>query len=276
MTAGERWATEALEALRAGRFGPQAWAHFLAESFRRAAEARRQRPRLARQARAWSLVGFCAGLGVCAWMPRARLPAPDPWRFAAWWLAVSAMLDWHLGMVEGPQGEDRERLTAADAVTLTRLWSAPILAAQDQPTRDSRRVFIALIATAAASDAFDGPLARRAGITRLGGDLDTIADAVTLASAARAARRAGWLPTGAARLVAMRSSLPVAVVAATYFRTGQRPASDCFGATRRLAPVLLGGLGAAPFSPRAGATLTSAASLASLALYKKRATPASS
>lgn len=186
------------------------------------------------------------------------------------------MLDWHLGMVEGPKGEDRERLTAADAVTLTRLWSAPILAAQDQPTRDSRRVFAALIATAAASDVLDGPLARRAGSTRLGGDLDTIADAVTLASAARAARRAGWLPTGAARLVAVRSSLPVAVVAATYFRTGQRPASDCFGATRRLAPVLLGGLAAAPFSARAGATLTSAASLASLALYKKRATPSSS
>jgi phosphatidylglycerophosphate synthase len=182
------------------------------------------------------------------------------------------MLDWHLGMVEGLAGEDRERLNAADALTLLRLWSVPLLAAQDDPATRAGPTFTALIASAAASDALDGVLARRVGPTRLGSDLDKAADALTIAAASRAARRAGWLPSSAARLLTIRSALPVAAVAITYFRAGRRPPIDMFGATRRFAPVLLGGLAAAPYWPHAGATLTSAASIASLALDRKRPT----
>jgi phosphatidylglycerophosphate synthase len=185
------------------------------------------------------------------------------------------MLDWHLGMVEGPAGEDRGRLSAADALTLLRLWSVPLLAAQDDPATRSRPMFTALIASAAASDALDGALARRIGQTRLGSDLDKAADALTIAAASHAATRAGWLPRGAARLLAVRSVLPVAAVATTYFRTGRRPAIDSFGASRRLAPALLGGLVVAPFWPRAGAALASAASIASVALDRHRSRPSS-
>jgi phosphatidylglycerophosphate synthase len=271
MTAGERWASEQLGELRAGRFGPRAWTRFLAVSLRRAADTRKARTRLARQARGWSTVGFAGALAVSTWAPRAHIPAPSARRFALWWLATCAMLDWHLGMVEGPNGEDRERLSTADALTLLRLWSVPLLAAQDDPARRSRPMFTGLIAAAAGGDALDGALARRLGPTRLGSDLDKAADALTIAAASSAARRAGWLPLGAARLLALRGALPVAAVAATYFRTGQRPAIDTFGASRRLAPALLGGLAATPFFPSAGAALTSVASLASLALDRHRA-----
>jgi phosphatidylglycerophosphate synthase len=249
MTDGERWAAAELDSLRAARFRPLAWSRFLGASFRRATETRKARPELARQARTWSATGLIAGIAVCA---SPRLPAPRTSRFALWWLAASAMLDWHLGMVEGPEGEQRDRLTSADALTLLRIWSVPFTAAA---TRDERG-FAALIAAAGATDALDGVLARRAGITRLGRDLDTIADAVTSAAAARAARR----------VATARSAVPVAVVAAAFFRTGQRPATDAFGATRRLAPIFLSGLAAAPFTPRTGAALTNVASIGSLVL----------
>lgn len=273
MTAGQLWASEQLNALRAGRFGPGPWARFLAASFRRATDTRRERPRLARQARAWSIAGLAGALVVSAGASRARVSAPRAWRFALWWLATCAMLDWHLGMVEGPAGEKRARLGAADALTLLRLWSVPLLAAQGAPGRRSRAMFSSLIASAAASDALDGALARRSGPTRLGSDLDKAADALTIAAASLAARRAGWLPPWAARLLALRSALPVAAVAATYFRTGHRPAIDTFGATRRLSPALLGGLAAAPFWPPIGAALTSSTSIASLALDRHRSRP---
>jgi CDP-diacylglycerol---glycerol-3-phosphate 3-phosphatidyltransferase len=275
MTAGEDWASEQLDALRTEHFSPQAWTRFFAASFRRAADTQKDRAQLARQARAWSILGLCAGLAACTWAPRAHLAAPRRRRFTLWWLVTSAMLDWHLGMVEGPAGEDRERLGAADALTLMRLWSVPLLAAQGEARNGSAAAFTTLIACAATTDALDGVLARRAGPTRLGSDLDTAADALTIAAAARAARRAGWLPVGAARLLSVRSGLPVAVVAATYFRTGRRPAIHSPAASRQLAPALLGGLAAAPFYPRAGTALTSAASIASLALDIHRSRPPS-
>lgn len=176
------------------------------------------------------------------------------------------MLDWHLGMVEGPDGEPRERLSAADALTLLRLWSISLLAAQRDPVTGSGPTFAALIAAAAASDALDGALARRAGTTRLGRDLDTLADGLVSAVAARTAYRAGWLPRRVARLAVIRSSVPAGYAVGIYFLTGRRSLVDSLGTSRQLAPVLLGGIAVAPFAPRAGAVLTSGASTVSLGL----------
>ena len=263
MTTGEQWAAAELDELRAGRFHPCAWQRFLSASLERATETRRARPELARQARIWSAAGLVAGLAVCA---SRRFPAPRPSRFALWWLATTAMLDWHLGMVEGPEGEQRDRLSAADALTLTRIGLVPFVAAQGHPERASAPAFTALLVFAGGSDALDGVLARRAGPTRLGRDVDTIADALTRLTAVRVAWRAGWLPAPAARLAAARHGIPVAVVAAGYFRTGRRPDTDAFEVARGLIPVLFGGLALAPFSPRTGAALTGTASIGSLAL----------
>lgn len=263
MTTGEQWAATELNELRACRFHPRAWRRFLSASFERATQTRQDRPQLARQARIWSAAGLGAGLLVCA---SPRVPSPRPSRCALWWLATAAMLDWHLGMVEGPEGEQRDRLSAADALTLSRIALVPFLSAQGAPEQASAPAFTVLLALAAATDALDGALARRAGPTRLGRDLDTVADALTSTAAARAASRAGWLLPAAARLAAARSAIPVAVVTASYFRTGHRPPRDAFGATRRLAPALLAGLAASPISPRTGAALTGAASIGSLVL----------
>jgi phosphatidylglycerophosphate synthase len=177
-------------------------------------------------------------------------------------------------MVEGKNGERRERLGAADALTLVRLWLVPLLASQGNRAQRSGPAFAALIGSAAASDAFDGAIARRAGTTRLGRDLDMLADALVSAVAARAASRAGWLPRHAARLAVIRSSAPAAYAAGLYFGTGRRSLVDSLGTSRRLAPALLGGLATAPFSPRAGAALTSGASVMSLGLVVVRPTVA--
>jgi hypothetical protein len=77
MTEGERWAREALAELRERRSLPR----FLMASHRRAAATRARRPRLARQARAWSAAG------AVAWTLRpfrphapAGLACGSPWR----------------------------------------------------------------------------------------------------------------------------------------------------------------------------------------------------
>jgi hypothetical protein len=159
MTTGERWAAAELHESRAGRFRTRAWQRFLSAAFGRATETRHARPELARQARIWSAAGLSTGIAVCAWPP---FPAPRASRFALWWLATAAMLDWHLGMVEGPDGEHRDRLSAADALTLTRIALVPFLAAQGDPERASARTFTVQLVLAGASDALDGVLARRA------------------------------------------------------------------------------------------------------------------
>lgn len=266
MTSGERWSAEELDKLRAGRFAPQAWVRFLRESFRQAAHTRLTRLGLSHQARAWSAIGLGGATAAPAVALRLHLPAPRPRRFTLWWLLVSAMLDWHLGMAEGEDGLPRERLSAADALTLHRLWLIPLLAAQDGRTRRSGWAFTSLIAWAGATDILDGPLARREGPTRLGRDLDKAADTILISVAARAARRALWISPRAARLTHLRSALPVVYVAASYFTTGRRPIVDSLGAGRLLGPVMLGGLAIAPYSQRLGAGLTSAASVASLLL----------
>jgi hypothetical protein len=106
MTTGEQWAAAELHKLRAGRYRPDAWRHFFSSAFRRATETRQARPALARQARIWSAAGLSTGIAACA---SRRFPAPRASRFALWWLATAAMLDWHLGMVEGPAGENRDQ-----------------------------------------------------------------------------------------------------------------------------------------------------------------------
>ena len=95
----------------------------------------------------------------------------------------AVMLDWHLGMFETEDGRPRN-LGAADALTLARAWLVPV--ALDAPTP-------LVCLAAAATDALDGPAARRAGPTRAGRDLEGLVDACFAAAALRGARRRGWL-----------------------------------------------------------------------------------
>ena len=112
------------------------------------------------------------------------LAAPVGLRGAlTWWAATALMLDWHLGMFETEDGRPRN-LGAADALTLARAWLVPV--ALDTPTP-------LVCVAAAATDALDGPAARRAGPTRAGRDLEGLVDACFTAAALRGARRHGWL-----------------------------------------------------------------------------------
>ena len=248
-TPGERWAAEALTELRKAGFHPRAWIAFLSASARRAAETRGQRPELARQAARWSAAWAVASLAARAVPGAPRAPASAE---AAWWAANAAMLRWHLGMVEGPAGERRTRLSAADAFTLGRLWLVPrVGAASGRP-----KAFTGLVVVAAASDAADGRLAARAGPTRLGRDLDTAADLCLHGTATVAAARSKWLPRGLAAALVARQVAEVGWVTAHYLARGEPPPPGPRALSLATSPVLSGGLVAAATGRRRTAAVS--------------------
>ena len=200
LTEGERWSRDLLDRLRAGRFRPGAWRRFLSDSAARAQEVRGRRPALARQSRRWGAVGAAAAL---PFGPRA----------VGWWAVWWAMLDWHLGMAETPDGR-LQRLRAHDALTLARLWAAPVVRRHPEPW---------LVVAGMATDALDGALARRAGPTRLGRDFDSTADTAFLAAALRGAVDRHGLDPRLVRLEWARLAVGTAITFGHYFGAS-RPA----------------------------------------------------
>ena len=238
LTEGERWTREQLRALLARRFTPAAAGRFLLDSWRRSASVRHERPALARRARRWT------GVGALAWVALA-VAGVEPFRRRlrdglGWWAATALMLDWHLGMIETADGRPRD-LGAADALTLARAWLVPV--ALDCPTP-------LVCALAAATDTLDGPLARRAGPTRAGRDLEGLVDACFAAAALRGAVRRGWLPplVGGAELLRLSTGLGYAV--AVYFGRARRPQAHVLRAARAATAVRTAGLALAGTSRR--------------------------
>ncbi len=268
MTDGEKWAQVELGALRAARFRPRAWWRFIDRSAQRAADNRAERPGLTRQARAWSAVGLVVGLTARQCALRLGLPAPSRRTWLAWWLSSAAMLDWHLGMLEGSHGQGRPRLRAADALSLTRIGLAPFVAVADRAL-----LYSTLVAAGAATDLVDGSLARRHGVSRLGRELDTSADVVLKLAAVRAGRHARWLTATSSRLITTCQLAGVAFVTTTYFRSGRRPADERLPEPRWTAPLLMCGLALAPRAPRIANPLVGAASLATLTIAVTRRMP---
>jgi len=251
LTDGERWSRKLLADLLAERYRPAACVSFLQRSFAYAGETRRARPALARQARRWGMAGSAATVVVT---PASRL---RPLAGLAWWGACWAMLEWHIGMVEGPHGERHARLSLADALTLLRLGLVPVAAAPA-----GAAPWAAAIMAGAASDAADGVAARRAGPTRLGRELDSYADTAFFSAAAWGAARAGWVPSGAASAVLARHCAGLAFVSYRWFAHGSPPqlSADTRWAA---APTTLGLLLAVAGARRtAGAVLASTAAAA--------------
>jgi phosphatidylglycerophosphate synthase len=174
-----------------------------------------------------------------------------------WWASCALMLDWHLGMVETPDGSPRP-LGPADALTLTRAWLVPL--AWQRPTPS-------VCALAGVSDCVDGPLARRRGPTRVGRDFDWITDACFAGAALRGAARHGLLERWALRAEATWLSLGVARAVYAYFVGLDEPDRTISRPARAFAPVRMAGLfvGGAGHR-RAGSALLGAGALASLAL----------
>jgi phosphatidylglycerophosphate synthase len=194
LTEGELWSRELLDRLREDRFTVGAWRRFLGQALRRARVTRARRPELVAQSRRWGGVGLTAAI---PFGPRAAAS------WALWW----AMVDWHLGMVETASGRSRA-LSAADSLTLARLWAAPIVRRYPEPW---------LVAAGMATDLLDGVLARRAGPTRLGRDFDSTADTVFLDAALRGAAERDALDPRLLDLERARLLVGTAVTLASYF-----------------------------------------------------------
>ena len=258
LTEGEQWAREQLDALLRRQFAPVAGARFLADSWRRSGANRRDRSALALRAHRWS------ALGGLAWLSLAAAGA-EPFRRRlraglAWWALTALMLDRHLGMIETADGRTRN-LGAGDALTLTRAWLVPV--ALDAPTP-------LVCALAAATDALDGPLARRAGPTRAGRDLEGLVDACFAAAALRGARRRGWLPPVVTSAELLRLSAGLGYALATYFGRARPPRAEVLRAARAATALRAGGLMLAGTSHRrAAATAITIGSVTSIALVAR-------
>jgi phosphatidylglycerophosphate synthase len=256
LTDGERWARAELERLVERRFSVAAVVDFLAASFRRSADVRRSRPALARQSRRWMAIGAAAWL-LPPFRARARAGL-------AWWALTSLMLDWHLGMVETPDGRPRP-LSGADALTLARAWLVPVAARAPTP---------AVTGAAALSDVLDGALARRGEPTRAGRDLEGLVDACFGAAALRGALRRGTVAPAAvgAELARLGAGFGYALV--VYFGRAEAPDRRVTRAARLTTPVRAAGLIAAGLERRRVASALLAAgsawSIASL-VYAARA-----
>ena len=238
LTAGEVWARDQLERLRAAGFTPRATARFLAASRRRAREQRTARPATARRMRAWIALG--AGAWAALALARREPFASRTRSFVAWWALTWLMLDWHIGMLETEDGTPRN-LGRADACTLVRVWLVPAAAGAPRPW---------MCALALASDGLDGALARRDGPTRIGRDLEGLADAAFAAAALRGAVRRGWLGRPAATAELARIALGIAYSTAVWFGRARAPEARVLHAARAATPLRAGGLVAAGLDRR--------------------------
>lgn len=239
LTEGERWTQAELRRLRDARWSPRAAAAFLRAAQTRSNLTRRRRPDLARQEARWMLVG------TAAWVISARAAPHGPLARAGgrgllWWGGCALMVDWHLGMLETPDGRP-VGLGIPDALTLTRAWLAPAVARYPHPS---------LLLIGAATDVADGVLARRTRTTRFGRDLEGLADACLSTAALRAAARTGALSPLPAALEQTRLLAGLAYSAGGYFARGHAPEPAVPSRGRGSAPVRMAGLVAAGLGHR--------------------------
>jgi phosphatidylglycerophosphate synthase len=216
-------------------------ARFLVASQRRTNAERRARPATARRMRRW------VGIGAAAWAALA-LAGAQPFRrrvgaFAAWWALTWLMLDWHIGMFETPDGRERN-LGPADAMTLTRVWLVPAVGDTPAPW---------MCAMAFATDGLDGRLARMGQPTRIGRDLEGLADWAFAAAALRGAVRHGWLGRGAAMSELVRLGAGLGYALFVWFGSAAAPDPRVLHAARITTPVRAGGLAVAGLGHRRAA-----------------------
>jgi phosphatidylglycerophosphate synthase len=256
LTEGEQWTREQLGRLLAARFGPRAVGGFLVASQRRASGVRAERPELGRQSRRWLAAGAAAYLPAVA----RGVPARSA---LGWWAATALMLDWHLGMLETPEGEPRP-LGPADACTLARAWLVPVVAARPSP---------AVCALGALSDVADGRLARTAGKpTRAGRDLEGLVDFCFAVAALHGLVRDGRLGRHVVAAELARTSAGFAYALYAYFGRAERPDDDLLHHARATTGVRVAGLvAAAAGRRRLGDALVAGGSAWSLAELSRAA-----
>jgi cardiolipin synthase len=252
---GELWAEELLAELTRGRFRATAWRRFLEESFARASQNRRTGVRAHRQVLALAVGALGAAVAVAA-SGRPLLAIV----VGAWWGLVLLMTDWHLGMLERPDGTRLAGLGIANMITLLRGGAIPLL-----PTLGGTAFALAVLA-AGVSDIADGLLARsREEATRLGAWLDSSVDGLLRSVAAVAAAERGLLPVWVAALIVAWYLASWAAIAGVYFTTAQAPRRQGHPWTRAPGAVLVLGLTLAVLAVPTAALVAAAGALAGLA-----------
>jgi phosphatidylglycerophosphate synthase len=256
VTEGETWAEELLSELRAGRYRSRAWSRFLGESFARAHAVRRERRREHRQVLIVGAAGLTASVAVAPVSPWLALAG------ALWALLVTAMLDWHLGMLEDNDGRPLHRLGLPNLLTLVRAATLPALPVVPP-------VLLAmLLIPVGITDAIDGPLARRRGEeTRLGAWLDGGVDTLVRSAAAVGAARHGLLPWWVAALVAGRYALSWLVVSLVYFVRARRPPRAGLFSSKAPGVLMFSGLALAALHLPGASTFVVAGAAAGLATF---------
>ena len=256
MTAGEDWVDGLLVELRAGAYRPAAWRTFLARSFARAANARRER------AAAHRKLVWLALLGAAAWTGLALGGRPVLALAAVSWLALLLLMaDWHLGMLEDDRGRPQSRLGAANLLSIARGAFVPVFLVLPPAG------VAALLLLTGAGDVLDGIVARRRGEeTRLGRWLDGGVDAVALGVAAISTARLGLLPWWAAGLVLARHASQWSALSLAYFGGGERRRRrERFVSARAPGLVLFLGLVLAALDVRGATAIVATGALAGVA-----------
>ncbi len=263
MTDGERWTRVELARLRDGGWRPRVWLEFLWAAQIQANRTRRRRPALARQAGEWMLAG------AAAWLIVARLLPASPFarrrrQGLIWWGVCALMLDWHLGMLESPDGR-AARLGAADALTLARAWLVPAVAERGDP---------AMLLLGALTDVADGPVARVTRTTRFGRDLEGVIDGCFAAAALQGAVRGGGVSRLHANVERARLVAGTGFTCTVYFAAGRAPDPAVRLSGRRTGAVRVAGLMAGGLGHRTLANqlllMSSAAALAELLRHPER------
>lgn len=251
----EAWTTEVLVELRCSRFTPRAWVRLVTRSWARADTQRGRHPAAHRQTVVLGLVG-----GV-AWLVPFALGRP--WLGIAgvsWWIALILMVDWHLGMLERPDGSQLAGLGVANVITSARGGLVPLFPALD------RSALVVAFAVFAALDVLDGRLARsRHESTRLGAWLDGSLDGVAAAVLTVSAERLGSVPLWLVLLVVARHAVPWLGAAVAYIALSTRPPETGLVSARLPGLVLSLGIALSLLRVAGGVTIATVGALAAIA-----------
>lgn len=257
VTEAELWARQLLEELRASYFSPPAWVRFLWAAFVRGHVRRRERWRAFLELLVLSLVGFGAW-ALVGWLSDPTLALAG----GLFWLATMLMLDWHLGMLERPDGTPIAGLGLANTLDLCRVGAVPALA-----VLSPRWLALALLVIGTL-DVLDGRIARaRDEVTRLGQWLDGAVDTIVLVTGAWLLVRADALPLWVGAAVSVRYLTPLIVITLWYFLAAGPPPRHGYVPGRYPGVVLLAGLLLAPFWEPGAIALVAAGALSGLATF---------
>jgi cardiolipin synthase len=213
----------------------EAWRKFMSDSWTRSLDDIRASPSLTRSFLVWAGAFSVAGVSLVFLSWRFH---PDPVTMSSlvfWlpWYALSVVFVLtHLGMADTEDGLKEIRFSAPNQLSFMRLALAPLvlLPCLTTPVHPlTGPVFIVFITAMSVSDALDGWVARRRGIsTRLGQMLDYLADLAFLTFLTIGLYLAAAIPGSLLWLLIVRYPLTLIGALILYFTRGPAPLNPTF------------------------------------------------